>query len=110
MGDLEYAAPLGKSDHVCLKWSYKCSTSTLHTTSTARRAFWKGDYVAMTTMLSSIDWEKEFVHRNVDEAWIEIKQRCMEVMVKHIPLIQPRKKRKEFYMSKEPINLINKST
>ena len=77
VGDLEYVAPLGKCDHVCSKWSYRCSTLTVHRTSTARRTFWKGDYAAMKTMLLGIDCEKELENRNVEEAWNEINQRCM---------------------------------
>jgi len=38
-------------------------------TKTARRAFWRGDYTAMTLYLSEIDWKAELKGRSVQEIW-----------------------------------------
>ena len=52
--ELQYDVPLGKSDHVCLKW--QISLMKRHVVNEMKYNYWKADYAAIRTKLSTINW------------------------------------------------------
>jgi hypothetical protein len=106
--ELRYRSPLGNSDHVGLLWKIKCSCPTVKTINHFRRAYWKGDYVAMGVELSRVDWDVELDGRDPEEAWSILSTECSKAIDRFIPLTKPRKKKKAPYMTAETKDLINK--
>jgi Endonuclease-reverse transcriptase len=57
--DIEYQAPLGKSDHVCLSWKTTVFDSDAKKpVPSAKRNFWKGNYSVINSELSEVNWDK----------------------------------------------------
>ncbi len=68
--NLEYFPGLGKSDHVCLHFNYKCYTDLEVSTTTKQQLnFHKGNCNSISTEIDSIQWEQDMDNKDVAEAW-----------------------------------------
>lgn len=90
--DLEHTAPLGKSDHDCLKFIYRCYASQKGST----RTNWnlnRGDYAALRRRLAEYNFrDLEFIP--IDDAWKKLHSAIIESMEATIPKIRFRVDRK----------------
>ena len=57
--DVQFSAPLGKSDHVGIKLNY-IRGQQVNEESCAKYNYWKGDYADIKKELQNIDWAKQF--------------------------------------------------
>jgi len=46
-----------------------------------KKAYWRGDYVKMASMLMSIDWNKELANKGVEDTSEFIKLKYDEVLI-----------------------------
>ena len=61
VSEISYEAPLGKSDHACLKFNINC----FRTEQGKNRKFHlydKGDYLQMASELNNVDWQQKIGH------------------------------------------------
>ena len=65
-------APLGKSDHVGIKWRFMVESDDI-TTIGMKLDYWKGDYPSLNHYLEKVNWADELGQLNVDEAWKKFK-------------------------------------
>ena len=64
---INYAEPIGKSDHACLDWIYKCYANQPRT-KVIKYCYNKGDFDGMRESLRREDWDK-LLGKTVDEQW-----------------------------------------
>ena len=106
VSDLRHLAPLGSSDHVVIRFGYKCYTSKKEL-STPKRSFGKGDYDRLRALLADADWP--LMHdMNVHDAYSflkEVVERATDVCV---PKTKPGSKKKNIYMNKQALKLRRK--
>ena len=67
--NLVYEAPLGKSDHSVLKFTFICQIQSAPTTFEVQ--YEKGNYKKMNEILSGVDWNAEFSQypNDVEKQW-----------------------------------------
>ena len=102
-------APLGKSDHIGVVWTYVCSSgielSDNHHTSLN---FGKGDYNSMKQYFRSINWEEEMQNLNCDDAWQFLKEKFEFGVKDYVPLKKPKKKYKPRWMTSKVKKAVKK--
>ena len=98
--DIKIESPLGKSDHATIKFSVNCNLD-IKDNVINKFSFQKGNYERMKEELS-LDWDRLFEDKNVDEAWSIFEDKIVESMEKNIPTytINHSKKKK---ISKTPL-------
>ena len=64
--DLEIGEPVGRSDHVVLRWSLKCYADSIKT-HVIKYVYDKGNYNGMRDKLGNVDWKLLLSDKNVDE-------------------------------------------
>ena len=83
VGNVEHSAPLGKSDHMVLKFNFqaytKKSSRPIH-----KYIYNKGNYESVRNELADFDWA-ETTHMSVEDHWHLFKSRIHSIMKKHIP-------------------------
>ena len=87
--NLEYYAPLGKSDHSVLSFEFHTPVDYIHS-STMRFLYEKADYELMREGLKEIDWKSQFESCNVREMWDFFKQVMLNVRDIYVPIQQDR--------------------
>lgn len=105
--ELKYDVPLGKSDHVCLKWqlSFKkrCAKEEL------KLNYWKADYAAIREKLISTNWLEELEGKSVNDMWEKFSDIINTCVTSFVPLYRSTEcKKKAPWMSKETKKLIKK--
>ena len=97
ISDVNYDSPLGKSDHSTLVFDFHC----YYDFSMQRGCFnyHKGDYESMRGELDSSSWNEDFVSlatatNDVEELWLFIKKKLLELRDKYVPYIKPSAKPK----------------
>ena len=65
--DLTYGTPLGKSDHVVLTWLTTVVKQAQIDENENKFNCWKGDYASISSVMSKIDWQKEFDNKSVED-------------------------------------------
>ena len=102
-------APLGKSDHVGVVWTFICSSgielSDNHHTSLNFR---KGDYSSMNQYFSSINWEEEMQSLNCDDAWQFLKEKFEIGVKENVPLKKQKQKHKPRWMTSKVKKAVKK--
>ena len=102
---LDYDTPLGKSDHVCLTWSYIIKvTEDQQMPNISMLNYWKGNYSQMNAELKQVNWDDEFAGKATEESWDSFKQILENSIQKNLPV----KKVDQTAMRKNP--WITKST
>ena len=84
--NIEYGNPLGKSDHLVLKFEFKCYTKQ-NTKEKNIQIYAKGKYDLMQEELKKVNWETVLQEREADvnKQWNYIKERILEATNKYIP-------------------------
>jgi len=103
---LQYLPSIGSSDYVGLLWGLRSEPSQQVETVRPKKAYWRGDYVKMASMLMSIDWNKELANKGVEDTWEFIKLKYDEVLIR-VPYVGCKKKKKSNFISKETLKLIS---
>ena len=94
ISDLELTSPLGNSDHSCIHFWFNCYIN-YKKSDIQHYLYDKGDYEAMRTDISDIDWDQELDRRiTVNEKWKFISNKLNEVTTKYIPKSKPHNKNK----------------
>jgi hypothetical protein len=88
ISDIEYAPPLGKSDHVVMNFNVLCHAERSQP-SCSKFIFDKGDYTTMSTSLSDLDWGEILHSTDIDNMWTAFMERMLCVMNTHIPTSRP---------------------
>jgi hypothetical protein len=84
LDDLEYNAPIGKSHHSVLTFTFQCYISPNLVT----REFYqyhKGNYDGLRAHLGSMDWETKLQNKSTEETWTTIRSTILEAQRKYIP-------------------------
>jgi len=108
--DLEYLAPLGKSDHACLIWSMAVMQTPIDD-STEKLNYWKGDYDSISQDLSSHNELQLLADtQNVHDAWLLFKTKLLDSISRHVPKrkTQARRKKKSEWLLKSTVKQIQK--
>jgi hypothetical protein len=82
--DIQYEAPLGKSDHLVLKFDFLCYKEIL-SPKTSKFSFHKGDYTALSEEISKHKWKDDLTSLTVEESWNLFEKRLMDAMERNIP-------------------------
>ena len=97
VSDLEYRAPLGKSDHSVLSFSFNCYLEMK--TAGNNFIYDKADYEAMRRELDASEWQEKFIQKanntNVEESWKDLKANLLALRNKYVP-----RKQEEFWKNK----------
>ena len=105
--DIQFEAPLGKSDHVVLQWDLQLQVQERKSIEN-KLDFWKGNYDKISSELSSINWNTSFENKSVEEMWTYLKQRIESLVVEHVPLKQERRAKKKHWITKATLKQIKK--
>ncbi|XP_072014972.1 uncharacterized protein [Amphiura filiformis] len=99
--NLEDMAPLGKSDHVGLSWTYVCNAeiSTRDELPGDKLNYNKGDYESIKHDLKSTKWEEEMKDLDSEEAWLLFKSVYNQTVKNHIPQKKTKKRYKPPWLS-----------
>ena len=82
---IQFLAPLGKSDHVCIELNY-IRGQQVNEMSHTKFNYWKGDYAGIKKELQCIDWDKQLEHKGVDESWVYFHSKLSALTEKYVPL------------------------
>ena len=83
--EIEYASPLGKSDHCVLKFQFNCYTEIKERTKLVRY-YDKADYDEISREIENTDWEALLKDDDtIHEMWTKYKERIKSVEDKYIP-------------------------
>ncbi|MES9884607.1 MAG: reverse transcriptase family protein, partial [Sedimenticola sp.] len=83
-----YESPIGKSDHVGLKWTFHCSAENVDNSEepvNIKFLWHKADFGEMNTVFSSVDWEEEFRTLDVEKSWEKFKEVYQGCVKMHVP-------------------------
>lgn len=108
--DIKYTAPLGKSDHICIELIYIWNQIDSDD-STPKYNFWKGDYSKINEELRVVDWDKELITKNMEQAWAFFRDTITRLTQVHIPLkqtIRNKARKKHEWMTKSTIKELKK--
>lgn len=87
ISDLQYHAPLGKSDHSVISFIYNCYVD--YGKPQQRFAYHKGDYHAMKEYLTASSWSEKFMqenaHLDVEKTWSVFKETMHILRDKFVP-------------------------
>ena len=83
--DIDYLAPLGKSDHSVIKFKIKLETEPPPPKISVK--FEKGDYEKIRETMASVDWQNEFEKypNDVEKQWHFFREKLQEAEEKYIP-------------------------
>ena len=92
--EISYEAPLGKSDHACLKFNINC----FRTEQGKNRKFHlydKGDYVHMASELNNVDWQQKIGHLGDPDEAYEVFCKVLRALIdKYVPALITNKSHK----------------
>ena len=87
VSDIQYHAPLGKSDHCVITFNYHCYID--YSKPKERFVYQKADFDSMRNHLALSRWSEEFLLRNqnmsVDDLWNSFKSKILELRNKFVP-------------------------
>jgi hypothetical protein len=89
-------APLGRSDHFILSFSFLCYWTSPFSSGSRLPAYNRGDYVGMNSTFSSTDWEP-ILSLPLDEMERAITSKILEATMKFIPTYTPKEGRRHKY-------------
>ena len=95
ISDLQYLAPVGKSDHATLLYKLKSNTRS-NDPKVSNFNYYKGNYTAMKEEIASIDWEDILSSWDIDDCWEVFEKTIISSIEKNIPSSSSRPKRKRW--------------
>ena len=98
--DIEEFAPIGKSDHVGLLWTYTCKVdiATMEDDDDPKPNFNKANYDTMRNAFKAVDWEEDLDGLNSEEAWQKFKLKYNTEIELNVPKKKPKKSLKPKWM------------
>ena len=101
-------APLGKSDHVVLRWDYLLSVDEHDEVPITKKNFFKGNYEAIKSAYKCVNWDNILLKGKDDLSLINIDEMvetfyCAinKVIETNVPLCKPKDKTNEIWWTKE---------
>jgi len=106
--NIEYQAPMGKSDHVCMEWSLTVHKEQETTSNMLKRDFWEGNlnYVKINEELRCMNWTEIFTGKSIDDKWKIFKGKLLPLVDSYIPFKADVKKKKVKSLSKNTMRHI----
>jgi len=98
--EISYDPPLGKSDHVALRWELKLKVQDTES-SQIKFAYHKGDYKEIQAVLQVVQWEERWREKSVNEMWTDFTDILRELVHLHVPLKKELKRSKCRRISKQ---------
>ena len=90
ISDLEFWSPLGKGDHMLIKFTFNCYVK-IKSSKQPRYYYNRGNYAEMKKELN-IDWQTELTKLNTtEEKWMFFKNKVLSSIESHIPKSKPAK-------------------
>ena len=86
ISEIEHCTPLGKSDHEVLMFTIDAGMEGKNQEVKYRYNLNKGNYELMNEAMLNIDWYRVLDEQNVDQNWIDIKEKILQSMEEHIPM------------------------
>ncbi|MEW8548554.1 MAG: reverse transcriptase family protein [Candidatus Thiodiazotropha sp.] len=87
ISDIKYEQPIGKSDHVVLKFDFHCGEllGTEHTSSFSKPMWHKADFNSLDIFFNSVDWSRDLQDLDVESSWTKFKTVIEEGVTKFVP-------------------------
>jgi len=63
--------------------------------------YWKGNYDAINGALEKVDWISAFEGKNVEEMWKIFHSKLQQLVIKHVPVKKPVKRRKSQWITRQ---------
>ena len=105
--NLRSIAPLGKSDHVGLLFTfitYSAIDSRVY--GGKKHDYWKADMSEINSSLQKVKWEEEMENKGVNQSWRFFRSKIEEVVKNNVPLKERRKQRsKPPWQTKRAVDL-----
>jgi len=79
------ADPLGKSDHIVMKYEYIYSVRVPESKNT-KYLYERGDYQAFNDELLDIDWDHLFIGKSVEEMWADFHARYISLLNEYVTI------------------------
>ena len=90
--NLRSTAPLGKSDHVGLLFTFiTYSAIDTRVYGGKKHDYWKADMSEINSSLQKVKWEEEMENKGVNQSWRFFKSKIEEVVKYNVPLKEKRK-------------------
>ena len=109
--NLQYNAPLGKSDHVVLQWDLLLKVQ-YNVSSQQKLNYWKGNYAEISRGLRTVNWLEEFSNTSVEQMWTKLKTTVTCLEQQNVPKkaykLTAHSRGKKRWITKETINQIKK--
>ena len=107
--DIHHEAPLGKSDHMILKFSFQCYKQ-IKIPTNSKFNFHKGNYDAINEDLRGHDWIADMSMLTVEESWKLFEERLKVTMERNIPKVKAstRKSKKPLWMNNTVLTKLKK--
>ena len=107
--NLEFNAPLGKSDHVSILWTFYSYTDVkTGEYLSEKRSWYKADFKAINEQFASVEWEGKFQNMDVEQSWNEFKQKYEECVDKYVPYQTVKASRKQPWFRKKVKEAVRK--
>ena len=87
--NIKVLQPIGFSDHGVVMAEFICEWKSRNVPK-MRRAYYKGDYIAITNKLNEIDWVEKFAGKTTQQCWDIFKEIYRQLVNEHVPLVSPR--------------------
>lgn len=104
VGDIEYRAPIAKSDHLCLLYKLKASAHKRNLLP-KRRRYYKGNYAQIRDGLAAVDWNHSLEGLSVDGAWSVFHGKLSSLVEKYIPMRKVNLQRKR-WLTREALKAV----
>jgi hypothetical protein len=82
--NIMYNEPIGKSDHSCLNWVFKCYAQE-RMTKVVKYSFDRADFDETRVILGSNDWDGILQSKSVNEQWKTTSEKITKAMNTYIP-------------------------
>ena len=102
---LKYSPGIGKSDHLCLRFSLACAKRGELTSGTPRLALCRGDFFRMNELADDINWLAGN-HLELEQEYDLLVSQISDLVKRCIPLQQPRRRRRQQYITREAMRCI----
>ena len=85
-----YIAPLGKSDHVGLLFTFTYSAIDSRVYGGKKHDYWKADMSEINSSLQKVKWDEE-INKGVNQSWRFFRSTIEEVVKNNVPLKERKK-------------------
>ena len=108
---MKYDTPLGKSDHLVLKFNFLCYKEDNHS-NPIKYMYHKGNYEKIKENMADHNWREDMEDLNTEESWSLFEDRITKSMEENIPKTKPTpgKKRKPLWMNEKVLIKLKKKS